>query len=97
MGMKNYTVVDEFSLLYRNYCFLDVKEYFADGIFIKNKIKVKFGKEMVKPEIKYVVIFCKVRKKNADAFEKSMEELHRKMLLLGFGDYEDVCKGLFQE
>ena len=94
MGIKNYTVLDEFSLLYRHYCFLDVKEYFADGIFIKNKIKVKFGKEFSKNN--YVVIFCKVRKHDADAFEKSMEELHRKMLLLGYKDYEDISQDVFQ-
>ena len=94
---KNYTILDKFSLLYKYYCFIDVKKYYADNLLIKNKIRVWFGKEFAKKGTDYVAIFCKVRKNKSAEFERVMEELQNKMLICGYNDYEEVCRGMFEQ
>ena len=39
----------------------------------------------------YRIVFCKVRKRDAERFEEAMEKLKDKMLLLGYSDYPDIC------
>lgn len=73
------------------YLYFDTEDHFADNIFIKNKIFVKFGNEYAKDGEKYRAIFCEVSKKNVDKFLKSIDELKDKMLLFGYTDYEDWC------
>lgn len=93
---RNYVVLDKCSLLYKYFCFVDVKKHFADNLLIKNKIRVWFGKEFANEGMDYVAIFCKVRKKDCAGFEKTMKELQSKILICGYGNYEDVCREVFR-
>ena len=92
MAIKNYIKLTNFSLFNYYYVFVDAPEYLADQIFIKNKVRVKFSKHMAHPETQYLIIFCKIHKKDEKAFLKSLEELPTKMSLLGYKDYEEGCK-----
>lgn len=38
------------------------------------------------------MIFCKVQKKDTERFEKALSKLNDKMLLLGYKDYQEICK-----
>lgn len=77
------------------YVFLDTKEYLADRLFISHKIPVRFGSEYVNKKSKYVVIFCRIRKWNEEQFKEALAALPDKMLLMGYTDYADFCKELF--
>lgn len=66
--MKNYFTLEQFSLLYDHYAFIDVPEYYADQLFLQHKVTVRFGNEFQHPDQPYVVIFCKVRKRDRDGY-----------------------------
>ncbi len=95
--MKNYIKLEDKSLLYYHYVYVDAVSYLADELFIQEKVRVHFGKEAKKEGYPYHVIFCKVRKKNEEKFLSAMEQLNKKMLLLGHSDYMDICEFFFSE
>ena len=66
MEYKNYIPLEKISLRYKYFCFIDTKEYLADALFIKNKVRVWFQNEAHKPDTDFVFIFCKVRSYRAD-------------------------------
>ena len=66
-------------------------KYKADLIFVKNRIIVTFLKEYKKDE-KYILIMCRVKKKDSETFISCMEELKNKMILLGYTDYPEFCR-----
>lgn len=86
--------IKRFSLYFFYYAFIDTEEYMADQLFIRERVRVWFGHEYVKPGSPYYAIFCKCRKKDAAAFERAMEALPSKMLLFGHRDYIPYCKNL---
>ena len=88
--MKNYI---RFDRLFRiRYMYFDTKDYLADSLFTKNKVKVDFHHgEYHKEGEPYIIIECSVRKKDKAAFEKSMDELRNKMALYKHNDYDDWC------
>ena len=80
------------SLLYAHYIFVDTEEYLADGLFIRHKVTVHFGKKFGKWEDpQYRLILCKVRKRDEARFLAALQELPAKMLLCGYTDYPDAC------
>ena len=87
--MKNYFTLERFSLLYDHYAFIDLPDYYADQLFIQHKVTVRFGNEFQHPDQPYLVIFCKVRKRDRDRFLSALSELNRKMILCG---YEKFCE-----
>lgn len=89
--MKNYFTLERFSLLYDYYVFIDVPEYYADQLFIQHKVTVRFGNEFQHPDQPYVIIFCKVRKRDRDRFLSALSELDRKMILCGYPGYSEFC------
>ena len=89
--MKNYFTLERFSLLYDHYAFIDVPEYFADQLFIQHQVTVRLGKEFQHPDQPYVIIFCKVRKRDRDKFLSALSELDRKMILCGYPGYSEFC------
>lgn len=93
---KNYIKLDVFSLMYNHYVFIDTDEYLADKLFIDYEVKVEFGKEYIKEDSSYVVIFCKVRKGDDNKFQEALGDLHNKMLLMGHADYNDECGMLIE-
>lgn len=91
MDGKNYMEISKFSLKYKYFCYVDTNEYLADRIFIRRKINVLAGDEYGSEQSKYVIVFCKVKKKDREEFLEAMKELEQKMLLLGHTDYMDLC------
>lgn len=92
MEYDNYIPIEKISIRYKYFCFIDTKEYLADALFIKHKVRVWFQKEAHKPDTDYVFIFCKVKKSDTNRFLESLEELKKKMILSGYSDYEFFCK-----
>lgn len=92
MEYQNFYPVNKFSLSGRYFCFFDVKDYLADALFVRHKVRVRFKKEYWKQGTDYVAILCKVHKRDVEEFVKALEELKRKMLLLGYTGYQELCE-----
>lgn len=85
---------------YAHYMYFDInteEHYIADSLFYKRKIPVIFKGEMVRNGDKYIAVFCKIKRKYKDSFEKALEELKTKMELLGYLDYEEYCVNLIKQ
>lgn len=90
--MKNYWKIKAFSLFATHYVYVDHRSYLADQLFIQYQVSVKFKQEMLRENSPYCMIFCKVQKKDTERFEKALSKLNDKMLLLGYKDYQEICK-----
>ena len=77
---------------YNNFVYIDTTGFLADRIFAQNEIKVKFCGDYFHREKKYVVVMCKVKKKDVPVFLQSMAELKNRAILMGNTDYETFCK-----
>lgn len=92
MDYKNFFKLQRFSLLYDYYYFIDVADYLADKLFIQHRVNVKFQQEMQKHGCRYLIMFCRIKKRDRLRLEAALGELKNKMLLLGYADYEEFCK-----
>ena len=90
-SIMNYSHLKKFSFRYDFFVYVDAKDYLADQLFIEREITVAFLQEYAKPDSEYIVIFCKVHKKDRSAFEDAVNALNNKMLLMGHPDYPDFC------
>lgn len=77
--------------------YIDNDEYLADDFFIKNKLKIKFKDEMASNKNNYRILFVKVNKKQKDLFIDCMEQLHNKMILKGYRDYDEICDDIMKK
>ena len=92
-----YQHIDRLSLFYSYFVFLDTDAYLADQLFIKHQVRVNFHGEYVRGDSPYRAIFCHVRKRDRERFQAALEELPKKMMLLGYIDYLDVCRALWDK
>lgn len=91
--MNNYICLTSSKLSrYKQYMYVDCKNYLADDLFIKNKITVKFEGDFTKDDSDYIFVYCKVKKKDHDKFIKTLGELKNKMLIMGYSDYKSFCE-----
>lgn len=79
------------SPLHYYYMYADTDAYIADSIFIKHQVRVYFSHEFMKPGANYVLVFCKIKKKDEVKFLAAIDELRKNMLLTGHNDYESFC------
>lgn len=100
--IKNYIdITGRFQLFTKSFAYIDAgdnstRTYLADQIFINKKLTVKFDKgELHNNGNQYIVIFCKVKKKDVNLFKECMNDLRNKMILLGYKDYDDCCKEIW--
>jgi len=93
----NYYQCRNFGIKYKLFFYIDVREYLADKLFLDYKIPIKWTREFSHKDSPYLVIFCKVPKKEIPKFEKAMEDLKNKMLICGHRDYEELCKIIMKE
>lgn len=75
-----------------SYAYVDHGSYLADALLEQAKIRVKYHGEMHREGSDYCVVFAKVRKRDAEKFERIMKKLEDKMLLLGYSDYGEACE-----
>lgn len=92
-----YIKLRHFSLLYKYYAYVDVPDYLADQLFVKNSVYVYYDNEYAHPEHGFRVILCHVAWWRRRAFEAALKELPTMMALTGRGDYLDFCGGLLAE
>ncbi len=91
MEFENFLDIRKFSLRNDYYCFVDTGEYLADGLFVRNRVRVDFKREFAKEGDTYRLIYCRARKKDRERFLDALEQLKNKMLLCGHTDYGEFC------
>ena len=63
--------------------YIDLENYQADDIFVRNELEVKFMEEYSHPTYEgYRLIMVSFKKKDEDRFKKCMEELKTRMTVL---------------
>ena len=80
----------------KQFAYIDTMGFLADRIFIENKVRVKFCGDYKHREKNYVVVSCKVKKKDVSVFLQSMAELANRAIVMGNTDYESFCKEHFE-
>ena len=98
--MKNdccYMHLQRINPFYSYYAYLDVTEFFADQLFIQHQVRVHFFGEYHKKGKPYVIVLCRVRKKDEERFLEVLRGLPRKMLLLGYPNYLEDCSELIEQ
>jgi len=92
--MKNYIC---FGGRFRvKYAYIDTHNYLAVSLFYKHKVSVRFKDEYAKDGENYRVIFCSIKQKDKENFEKALLELQNKMLICGQLDYENYCNEIME-
>lgn len=76
---------------YNNFVYIDTTGFLADRIFVENKVRVKFCGDYKRKDKNYVIVICKVKKKDVPVFLKSLEELKNRAIIMGNTDYEAFC------
>ena len=89
-----YQKIQTYSPFKYRFVYLDTMEYLSELIFHKNNIDVSFEKIFQKGKLPYVVIICKFKKKDLKKFEKSMEDLRKRCITLGYKDYDQISTEL---
>lgn len=89
--INNFWKLDDFSLLYVTYAYVDHKTYLADSLFIQKSVRVKYKGEAMREDSPYCIVFCKVLKRDVALFEAALTKLKDKMLIFEHRDYETVC------
>ncbi|MDD3335693.1 MAG: MFS transporter [Eubacteriales bacterium] len=92
MAVKHYIRLDGWTLRYAHFVIVDTLNYYVDQLFIKHHVTVCFGAEYQHPDAPYLIIFCKVRKRDVSRFLDAVAELPRKMLLCRHPDCESFCE-----
>ena len=74
------------------YAFFDVHDHPESPRILKQKnIRAKIVKTMTKKDSPYMIIVCRIPKKQSETFLEAINELERDLLLKGYSDYSDFC------
>ena len=92
-----YIKVKKFSLRYDFYLYFDVRDYFADRLFIKNEVRVYYDGEYARENSPFVPIICHVRKRDSHRFLTALRELKKTMIICGYPHYEEEISALLDE
>lgn len=93
----NYYECRNFGIRYKIFLYIDVRDYLADSIFMNHELEVKWVREFSHKKSPYLVIFCKVPKKDVEKFKTVMGELEKKMLICGHRDYSKLAKEIIED
>lgn len=83
----NYIRLKRFSLLHRDFLYLDHVSNMADSLFIQNEVEVKFMQEVVKKDSDWKFVRCRIHKRDVNKFEDALSKLHDKCLLCNVHGY----------
>ena len=78
-----------------DYVFVDTERLMLEDIFRENGLKVHIKKRFVHEPTGYFITICSTRKNCEEAFDRSMAELRRKLLITGKKDAETFFEKLF--
>lgn len=76
--------------------FIDTQENVSERVFISSGLKVWDVKELVKKDSPFRLKICYIRKKDIERFFRCLDELKRKVLLMGYTEYDIICSYLMR-
>lgn len=86
-----YIELDDWVPFRKLFAYMDTADvYRADDLFRKYRVKVQFKREWQSPDGRYRIVFCSIPKKQVPLFRKAMDELPKRLMILGYDDYEEV-------
>ena len=77
--------------------FVDLLEPLAPSMLAEKGVRLVTLKSGYKKDFPYKICICTIRNRDAKAFMDVMEDLERRILLLGHKDYTDQCKFLLHD
>ena len=86
----NYFRGNGLSLISKRYLYFD-RDQCSFSLLHRRNVRMKIKGVLTHQKENYVVVDCRVRKKDASAFEAAMKELPNKMLICGYRDYASFC------
>lgn len=78
------------------FTYLDAIDFCSNDIFKNNGIRIKTKEILISNTEDFVVIMCKVKKKDLLIFLKCMEELERKIMITNHPHYLETCEKMQQ-
>lgn len=94
--MRNYIKLGGISLFFDQYAFVDTAEKLYSRVLLKHGIKIKTGSAFIKSGTDIRLITCKIRKKDSMKFENAIGDVRNMALLLGYKEYDAMCKQLIE-
>ena len=94
VSAKNYFVIRNMNPFVWRFGYLDLPDYYADDLFVKHGVPVRFEAEFTNPEKKYRVVTASCLRPLRGRVEAALRELPYIMALNGYGDYEAACDDL---
>lgn len=86
-----YIELDDWVPFRKLFAYMDTADiYRADDLFRKYRVKIRFKREWQSPAGRYRIVFCSLPKKQVPLFERAMDELPKRLMILGYDDYEEV-------
>lgn len=79
---------------YRKFLYVDAPSYAADDLFVKYDVFPLFDNELSRPGDEFVLVVCRVRRREVHDFLTALSELPAKMRLIGHENYEEYCNNL---
>ena len=93
-----YQRIQKLSMMWRYYAYVDTPNHAADFCMRTNGVStVHFLKEMVKDDSDYIIVFCKVSKRENAEFLAAMKSLPERMKQIGHPDYCKEAAELFSQ
>ena len=93
---KWYIMLED-SLFFKHFCFWDIGQMLSDRIFAEMGLRVWRRGEYVKDDGPWVVVICKVRKRDYQRFVAAMHELKKRVTLCGYPHYVEEVSGIIDE
>ena len=91
MKFNNYFMLHGLNIFYQKIAYFDNKSYLGSKLFVQNKVRGKYLREYNNDNEDYVIVICKVYKRDLSRFYYCMEKLKDNMLIAGYNGYEDFC------
>lgn len=77
--------------------YVDTEQYIADNLFVKHGVAVQFKNEFRRENDKYILVNVTFWKWDLTKVNLALDELPKKMLICGNGDYLQYCENFMRD
>lgn len=95
MNCNNYHRLSNSNIFRSHYLFIDTHACLGKEILDRYQLRVKVQRIYEKKNTDYIIVHVTLPPRKETEFEKAMEELEKKALLLGEREYPEFCKYIF--
>lgn len=88
---NNYIEIRSWSPFSAQFLYFDLPEYVADNVFGQVGLIPRFYEHLEREGSPYILIRCRVSRKDVHKFHQAMAQLKKNMIIMGHDDYETLC------